>query len=169
MSHPKWTPRLSLCFTACDIISTCAKQCCSVYLKTSFLFLFVCFFFRWRLAAVVVAVYLLLERCGRWMDFKITQYGGNSVLEWIACVAFSRRALVKLLLGSSFLDVSLKSEWYVTSNFNYFNSVIWTMVCYIVEALIFLQAPSHTSQFEACVVSSWILIADWKLSCLACS
>ena len=58
------------------------------------------------------------------MEFKITQYGGNSVLEKIPCVAISGRALVKLLLGSSFLDISLKSERYLTSNFNYFNTVI---------------------------------------------
>ena len=44
------------------------------------------------------------------MEFKITQYGGNSVLVGIAFVAFSRRALVKLSLGSSFLGVSLKSK-----------------------------------------------------------
>ena len=43
---------------------------------------------------------------GEW-NSKSLRYGGNSVLDWIACVAFSRSALVKLLLGSSFLDVSL--------------------------------------------------------------
>ena len=56
-------------------------------------------------------------------------------------LGFLSGALVKQLLGFSFLDVSLKSEWHVTSDFKYFNSVISVMVSNTVEALIFPQSP----------------------------
>lgn len=134
------------------------------------LFLFVCLlnFYRWKLQPVVVNVYLLLEQCRRWMEFKIARYGGNSVLEWIVCVAFSRRALVKLLLGSSFLDISLKSERYLTSNFNYFNTVIWTMVSYIVEALIFLQAPRSPYESTGGMCCIFLNVNCWLKTVLSC-
>ena len=104
---------------------------------------------------------------GEW-NSKSLRYGGNSVLKWIACVAFSRSALVKLLLGSSFLDVSLNNEWHVTSNFNYFNSVIWTMVSYIVEALTFLQAPRSPYESTGSMYCIFLNVKCWLKTVLSC-
>ena len=105
-------------------------------------------------------------------ESKITQYA-ETVLEWIARVGFSCGALVKQLHASSFLEICLKSERHVTSDFNYFISVTWIMVSNIVWGLIFPQAPIKISirvEHVLYVLTHWLLTENCLALCLqACT
>ena len=106
------------------------------YLYYYYCYYFFCFFGDTRRLLLQFS-FLWSIQCERWMAFKIALH----TAEMCSRAKFSSGALLKQLLGSSFLDFCLKSESHVTSDLKYFNSVVWIMVSNTVEALSFPPAP----------------------------
>ena len=103
---------------------------------------------------------LLLQFTFLWSSAKGEWHSKSlNTIERCSKVKFSSEALLKQILGSPFLDVRLKSKSHVTSDYRYFNSVIWIMVSNTVEALFF--PPEPRLSYESSMCSVFLHINCW--------